>query len=138
MPSERPRYLMGVGTPADLLRGVALGLDLFDCVMPTRHARNGWLFTSRGVVKIRNAKHRRADAPLDADCSCYACTGFSRAYLHHLDRCGEILGAMLMTTHNLHYYHNLTAQLRKAIEMGTLPGLVETLAEGWSRNDEPD
>ena len=138
MPGERPRYLMGVGTPADLLRGVSLGLDMFDCVMPTRHARNGWLFTSRGVVKIRNAKHRCADAPLDADCSCYVCTGFSRAYLHHLDRCGEILGAMLMTTHNLHYYHNLTAQLREAIEMGTLPGLVETLAEGWSRNDEPD
>ena len=138
MPAERPRYLMGVGTPEDLLRGVSCGLDMFDCVMPTRHARNGWLFTSRGLVKIRNAKHRRADAPLDADCSCYACTGFSRAYLHHLDRCGEILGAMLMTTHNLHYYHSLMAGLRKAIEMGTLPNLVEALAEGWRRNDEPD
>ena len=138
MPAERPRYLMGVGTPEDLLRGVSCGLDMFDCVMPTRHARNGWLFTSRGLVKIRNARHRRADAPLDADCSCYACTGFSRAYLHHLDRCGEILGAMLMTTHNLHYYHSLMAGLRKAIEMGTLPNLVEALAEGWRRNDEPD
>ena len=137
MPLHRPRYLMGVGTPADILRAVTLGLDMFDCVMPTRHARNGWLFTSRGVVKIRHARQRRADAPLDANCACYACTGFSRAYLHHLDRCGEILGAMLMTTHNLHYYHNLMTQLRQAIEMGTLPGLAKTLAEGWSRNDEP-
>ena len=138
MPEDRPRYLMGVGTPQDILRGVSLGLDLFDCVMPTRHARNGWLFTSRGVVKIRHARHRQADAPLDADCACYACAGFSRAYLHHLDRCGEILGAMLMTTHNLHYYHNLMARLRKAIEMGTLPNLAKALADGWSRNDEPD
>ena len=138
MPADRPRYLMGVGTPQDILRGVSLGLDMFDCVMPTRHARNGWLFTSRGVVKIRHARHRQDDAPLDAACACYACAGFSRAYLHHLDRCGEILGAMLMTTHNLHYYHSLMGQLREAIEMGTLPGLAKTLADGWSRNDEPD
>ena len=138
MPAERPRYLMGVGTPEDLLRGVSFGLDMFDCVMPTRHARNGWLFTSRGVVKIRNARHRRADEPLDPECRCTTCAGHSRAYLHHLDRCGEILGAMLMTTHNLHYYQTLLARLRTAIEMGTLPGLVRTLRDGWRQDHESD
>ncbi|MDE0350944.1 MAG: tRNA guanosine(34) transglycosylase Tgt, partial [Gammaproteobacteria bacterium] len=107
MPPAHPRYLMGVGTPEDLVRYVALGVDLFDCVLPTRNARNGYAFTSRGVVKIRNAGHRFADVPLDEDCACPTCTRYSRAYLHHLDRCGEILGAILMTTHNLHYYHAL-------------------------------
>ncbi len=134
MPEDSPRYLMGVGTPQDLLHGVTLGLDLFDCVLPTRNARNGHLFTSQGVVKIRNAQHRRADAPLDANCACPTCSRYSRAYLHHLDRCGEILGAMLMTTHNLHYYQDLLARLRRAIEMGTLPALAKTLQEGWSMN----
>ena len=136
MPPGRPRYLMGVGTPRDLVRHVALGVDLFDCVLPTRNARNGYAFTSRGVVKIRNAGHRSADRPLDEDCVCPTCTRFSRAYLHHLDRCGEILGAILMTTHNLHYYHALMAQLREAIERGTLPALVETLEHGWNASGE--
>ena len=132
MPQSSPRYLMGVGAPQDLLDGVILGLDLFDCVLPTRNARNGHLFTSRGVVKIRNARHRRADAPLDPHCACPTCRRYSRAYLHHLDRCGEILGAMLMTAHNLHYYQDLMARLRRAIEIGTLPALTKTLREGWS------
>ena len=136
MPPGRPRYLMGVGTPRDLVRYVALGVDLFDCVLPTRNARNGYAFTSRGVVKIRNAAHRFAARPLDEDCACPTCTRYSRAYLHHLDRCGEILGAILMTTHNLHYYHALMAQLREAIERGTLPALVETLAHGWNTSGE--
>ena len=136
MPAARPRYLMGVGTPQDLVRYVSLGVDLFDCVLPTRNARNGYAFTSRGVVKIRNARHRLDDGPLDEDCACPTCARFSRAYLHHLDRCGEILGAILMTTHNLHYYHALMTKLRGAIERGTLPALVETLAHGWNASGE--
>ncbi|MEZ5558300.1 MAG: tRNA guanosine(34) transglycosylase Tgt [Pseudomonadales bacterium] len=136
MPTARPRYLMGVGTPQDLVRGVELGVDMFDCVMPTRNARNGYVFTSRGTVKIRNARHRHADAPLDPECDCYACSRFSRAYLHHLDRCGEMLGSMLMTRHNLHYYHSLMARLRASIETGTFRSLVETLQTGWNSQDE--
>ena len=132
MPHDRPRYLMGVGTPADLVAAVALGVDMFDCVLPTRNARNGYLFTSRGVLKIRNAAHRDSDAPLDAACGCYTCRGFTRAYLHHLDRCGEILGSVLMTIHNLHYYQTLMRRLREAIEMGTFRTLVETLHNGWN------
>ena len=132
MPSAAPRYLMGVGTPADLARGVALGIDMFDCVLPTRNARNGHAFTSQGVVKIRNARHKAADEPLDAACACPTCQRFSRAYLHHLDRCGEVLGAILTTTHNLHYYHALMARLRHAIERGTLAALLESLANGWN------
>jgi queuine tRNA-ribosyltransferase len=137
MPIERPRYLMGVGTPADLVRGVALGVDMFDCVMPTRNARNGYAFTSRGTLKIRNARHRTADEPLDGECRCYTCANFSRAYLHHLDRCGEMLGAMLMTQHNLTYYHELMARLRASIETGTFRSLIETLQNGWISPDEP-
>ena len=132
MPEDKPRYLMGVGTPADLVRGVALGVDMFDCVMPTRNGRNGYLFTSQGLVKIRNAKHRDADEPLDENCTCYTCSNFSRAYLHHLDRCGEMLGAMLMTRHNLHYYHDLMARLRRGIETGTFRTLVDTLHNDWN------
>ena len=131
MPPDRPRYLMGVGTPADLVRGVMLGIDLFDCVLPTRNARNGYLFTSTGVVKIRNAVHRTDPRPIDEQCTCYACANFSRAYLHHLDRCGEMLGGMLMTIHNLHYYHDLMRRLREAIEAGTLAGLARTVTSGW-------
>ena len=131
MPADRPRYLMGVGTPADLVRGVSLGIDMFDCVLPTRNARNGYLFTSTGVVKIRNAAHRADPGPVDQECACYACQNFSRAYLHHLDRCGEMLGAMLMTIHNLRYYHDLMARLREAIEAGTLAGLARTVSIGW-------
>ena len=132
MPADKPRYLMGVGTPADLVRGVSLGVDMFDCVMPTRNARNGYAFTSRGTVKIRNAMHRQAADPLDPNCGCYTCANFSRAYLHHLDRCGEMLGSMLMTHHNLHYYHELMAHLRGSIETGTFRPLVESLEDGWN------
>ncbi|MCZ6889790.1 MAG: tRNA guanosine(34) transglycosylase Tgt [Gammaproteobacteria bacterium] len=136
MPAAKPRYLMGVGTPQDLVRGVSRGVDMFDCVLPTRNARNGYLFTSNGIVKIRNAAHRTDQQPLDARCACYACRNFSRAYLHHLDKCGEILGSILMTTHNLFYYHDLMAGLRGAIETGTLSAFIETLTEGWNSADE--
>src|SRR5678815_4189867 len=119
LPAGKPRYLMGVGTPEDLLEGVAQGVDMFDCVMPTRNARNGHLFTRFGDLKIRNARHRSDDRPLDPTCACYACSGFSRAYLHHLDRCGEMLGAMLATVHNLNFYLALMSELRAAIETGT-------------------
>ena len=132
MPADKPRYLMGVGTPEDLVRGVALGVDMFDCVMPTRNARNGYAFTSQGTVKIRNAQHKQAPDPLDPECDCYTCARFSRAYLHHLDRCGEMLGSMLMTRHNLHYYHALMARLRASIETGTFRTLIETLQNGWN------
>ena len=136
MPAGRPRYLMGLGTPEDLVRGVQIGIDMFDCVMPTRNGRNGYLFTSRGTLKIRNARHRTSDAPVDADCTCRTCANFSRAYLHHLKRCGEMLGPMLMTHHNLHYYHALMHRLRGSIETGTLPSLVKTLLDGWNTQDE--
>ena len=131
LPADKPRYLMGVGTPQDLIFGVSHGIDMFDCVLPTRNARNGYLFTSGGVVKIRNAAQRRSDAPIDENCDCYACANFSRAYIHHLDRCGEMLGAMLMTIHNLRYYHRLMAQLRAAIEAGTFAHFSRTVADGW-------
>ena len=116
MPEDKPRYLMGVGKPQDILEAVRRGIDMFDCVMPTRNARNGHLFTSTGVVKIRNAVHRHDTSPLDANCDCYTCENFSRAYLHHLEKCGEILGAQLNTIHNLRYYQRLMADIRKAIE----------------------
>lgn len=115
MPEDKPRYLMGVGKPADIVEAVRRGIDMFDCVMPTRNARNGHLFTAEGVIKIRNAKHRHDTGPLDAECDCYTCTNFSRSYLHHLDKCGEILGAQLNTIHNLRFYQNIMAGLREAI-----------------------
>ncbi|MFA7437756.1 tRNA guanosine(34) transglycosylase Tgt [Castellaniella sp.] len=118
MPAGAPRYLMGVGTPEDLVEGVRCGVDLFDCVMPTRNARNGWLFTRHGDVKIRNARYRDDVGPLDPTCSCHTCRHFSRAYLHHLQRCGEITGARLNTLHNLHFYLQLMAEMRAAIEEG--------------------
>jgi queuine tRNA-ribosyltransferase len=120
LPVERPRYLMGVGTPADVARAVLQGIDLFDCVLPTRNARNGWLFTKQGVVKLRNAKYRRDLRPADEDCICYTCRNFSRAYLHHLQRTNEILGAHLNTLHNLHFYQTLMAGLRDAITQGAV------------------
>jgi queuine tRNA-ribosyltransferase len=132
MPEAAPRYLMGVGTPSDLVEGVVRGVDMFDCVMPTRNARNGHLFTHQGVVRIRNARHRRDDSPLDDACACYTCQNFSRAYLHHLDRCGEMLGAQLGTIHNITYYLALMTQLRGAIRSGTLPTLVRELYERWN------
>ena len=116
MPAQAPRYLMGVGTPEDLVEGVRLGVDMFDCVMPTRNARNGWLFTRTGDVKIRNARYRNDTRPLDPSCSCHTCQHFSRAYLHHLQRAGEITGARLNTLHNLHFYLNLMTEMRTAIE----------------------
>ena len=130
LPANKPRYLMGVGTPEDLVEGVAQGVDMFDCVMPTRNARNGTLFTRFGDLKIRNARHKTDHQPLDTTCSCHACAGsagvpwsqggrggFSRAYLHHLDRCGEMLGPMLTTVHNLHYYLNLMREVREALDV---------------------
>jgi queuine tRNA-ribosyltransferase len=120
MPTDKPRYLMGVGTPADLLEGVRRGIDLFDCVMPTRNARNGHIFTSRGVLKLRNTCHKTSTLPLDEECDCYTCQNFSRAYLHHLDKCNEILGSQLNTMHNLHFYQQHMAAIRKAIEGGRL------------------
>ncbi len=116
MPEEKPRYLMGVGTPQDLLEGVMRGIDMFDCVMPTRHARNAHLFTSAGVVKLRNAKHRHSTEPLDPNCDCYTCKNFSRGYLHHLDKCKEMLGGQLNTIHNLRYYQQHMSNIRNAIE----------------------
>ncbi|MEM7217962.1 MAG: tRNA guanosine(34) transglycosylase Tgt [Pseudomonadota bacterium] len=136
LPADRPRYLMGVGTPQDLVFGVGQGIDMFDCVMPTRNARNGYLFTSKGTLKIRNARHRDSDQPIDAQCSCYTCKNFSRAYLHHLDRCGEMLGAVLGTIHNLHYYHNLMSELRGAIETGTFGALANRLHAAWETDHD--
>jgi queuine tRNA-ribosyltransferase len=120
LPAHKPHYLMGVGTPEDLVAGVANGIDMFDCVLPTRNARNGWLFTRWGDLKIRNARHRDDTRPIDETCACYACRHFSRAYLHHLDRAKEILGARLATLHNLHYYLTLMRELREAIAAGRL------------------
>jgi queuine tRNA-ribosyltransferase len=118
MPAAKPRYLMGVGRPEDLVEAVAAGVDLFDCVMPTRHARNGHLFVPSGVLNIRNARHAPDTGPVDPDCACYTCRNFSRAYLRHLDRCGEMLGPRLATLHNLHHYLDLMAQMRAAIAQG--------------------
>jgi len=116
LPADKPHYLMGVGTPEDLVFGVSQGIDMFDCVMPTRNARNGWLFTQWGNLKIRNAKHKADTRPIDEACACYTCRHFSRAYLHHLDRANEILGARLMTIHNLYYYQQLMREMRAAID----------------------
>ena len=118
LPAQAPRYLMGVGTPEDLVAGVGMGVDMFDCVMPTRNARNGWLFTRFGDIKIRNARHRDDPRPLDERCACHTCRHFSRAYIHHLNRVDEILGAHLSTLHNLHYYLELMAEMREAIGAG--------------------
>jgi queuine tRNA-ribosyltransferase len=120
MPAERPRYLMGMGTPEDIIGAVLAGIDMLDCVLPTRNARNGWLFTRFGDVKIRNARYRDDTAPLDESCACYTCRHFTRAYLYHLQKANEILGARLNTLHNLHYYQDLMRELRGAIERGAL------------------
>jgi len=124
LPAAKPRYLMGVGTPEDLLDGIAAGIDMFDCVLPTRNARNGWLFTGAGDVKIRNSRYRDDTQPLDPACTCPTCRGFSRAYLHHLQRVNEILGARLNTIHNLHYFLDLMRQARAAIERGDFAGFA--------------
>ncbi len=136
LPAESPRYLMGVGRPEDLVAAVARGVDMFDCVMPTRNARNGHLFTSRGVVKIRNARHAADTGPLDPDCRCYTCQRFSRAYLKHLNKCNEILGHRLATIHNLHYYQAVMRRLREAIEAGRLEQAASELRAGWEAGDD--
>ena len=120
LPSDAPRYLMGVGTPADIVDAVVNGIDMFDCVMPTRNARNGWIFTRSGTIRLRNARYRDDIRPLDEECGCYTCRHFSRAYLHHLQRVNEILGAHLNTVHNLHFYQQLMGELRQAIDTGRL------------------
>ncbi|MCG9758013.1 MULTISPECIES: tRNA guanosine(34) transglycosylase Tgt [Pseudoalteromonas] len=125
MPENKPRYLMGVGKPEDLVEAVRRGIDMFDCVMPTRNARNGHLFVTGGVVKIRNAAHKTDTSPLDAECDCHTCKNYSRAYLHHLDKCNEILGARLNTIHNLRYYQRLMEGMRNALSEGTFDEFVE-------------
>jgi queuine tRNA-ribosyltransferase len=127
LPAERPRYLMGVGTPLDLARAVARGIDMFDCVMPTRHARNGQLFTSLGRMNIRNARYRSDPAPIDPACDCYCCRHYSRAYVRHLQQCNEILGARLATLHNLRFYQTLIRRIREAIGRGGLSALTAAL-----------
>jgi len=133
LPDERPRYLMGVGTPEDLVAGVCGGIDMFDCVLPTRNARNGWLFTRNGDIRIRNARHRNDPAPIDPTCACYACRNFSRGYIHHLQRINEILGARLATIHNLFYYTTLMAELRDAIAAGNVESYAAAFAERRTR-----
>jgi queuine tRNA-ribosyltransferase len=144
LPPGKPRYLMGVGTPEDLVEGVAQGVDMFDCVMPTRNARNGHLFTRFGDLKIRNARHRIDERPLDETCGCYACKGstsaggtvsggFSRAYLHHLERCGEMLAPMLATIHNLHYYLNLMQEIREALDAGRFAVFAQQFRQDRAR-----
>jgi queuine tRNA-ribosyltransferase len=125
MPLDKPRYLMGVGTPEDLVEAVRRGIDMFDCVMPTRNARNGHLFTRTGVVRIRNNKYQFDTGPLDESCACYTCQHYSRSYLRHLDKCKEILGARLNTIHNLYFYQNLMKSMRTAIEVGSLADFVK-------------
>jgi queuine tRNA-ribosyltransferase len=129
LPAASPRYLMGVGTPEDLVAAVAQGIDMFDCVLPTRNARNGWLFTRRGDVKIKNARHRQDTGPLDPGCACHTCRNFSRAYLHHLHRSNEILGARLNTLHNLFYYLELMREMREAVAAGEFASFRERFAE---------
>jgi queuine tRNA-ribosyltransferase len=132
MPGESPRYLMGVGTPLDIAEAVMRGVDMFDCVIPTRHARNGQLFTSRGVVKFRHARYADDTSSPDPECGCYTCSNYSLAYLRHLGKCGEILGPRLATMHNLHYYQKLMAGLRAAIDAGTLPDFVASLRNAYA------
>ena len=133
LPQDGPRYLMGMGTPEDIIEAVRHGVDMFDCVLPTRNARNGWLFTRAGDVKIRNARYRDDPQPLDAQCACYACRNFSLAYLHHLQKANEILGARLNTLHNLHYYQDLMRDLRAAIEADALEARSRALLEERKR-----
>jgi queuine tRNA-ribosyltransferase len=133
IPKDKPRYLMGVGSPEYLINGVCHGVDMFDCVMPTRNARNGHLFTSQGVVRIRNSAHKNALIPLDANCNCYTCKNYSRAYLHHLDKCHEILGARLNTIHNLNFYQNLMTNLRQALEQSKLATFVQNFYRSYRR-----
>lgn len=136
LPADRPRYLMGVGTPEDLLFGIEQGVDLFDCVLPSREARHGRILTSRGKLNLKNARHREADLPLDPDCACYTCRTFSRAYLHHLFRCGELLGFTLNTIHNLSYTVGLTRAARQALLENRFPAFAQSSRAGWM-TEEP-
>ncbi len=136
MPADKPHYLMGVGTPEDLVEGVKRGIDMFDCVMPTRNARNGWLFTRYGDIKLRNARYKNDLRPLDETCDCYCCRNFSRAYLHHLQKVNEILGARLNTIHNLHFYLNLMQEIRDALDNDTFDEWCEKFAEDRKRGIE--
>jgi queuine tRNA-ribosyltransferase len=142
LPADRPRYLMGVGTPEDLVEAVRRGMDMFDCVMPTRNARNGWLFTQDGAVKIRNSRYAADTGPIDPQCDCYTCRNYSRAYLRHLQQCNEILGARLATIHNLYYYQSLMRGLRQAIEQKRLDEFVEKFycrrRQNKAAPDEPE
>ena len=133
LPAHKPHYLMGVGTPEDLVAGVANGIDMFDCVMPTRNARNGWLFTRFGDVKIKNARYKDDQGPLDESCTCYCCKNFSRAYLHHLQRSKEILGARLNTIHNLHFYLQIMQEMRDAIDADDFDGFRQRFAADRAR-----
>ncbi len=136
LPAGRPRYLMGVGTPLDIAEAVLRGVDMFDCVIPTRNARNGFLYTSEGVIRLRNAEHAENTGPVDPNCDCYTCRHYSRAYLRHLDKCNEILGSRLNTLHNLHFYQRLMRDLRQAVETGTLGSYVQSL-RGIYAGEEP-
>ncbi len=138
MPVSAPRYLMGVGTPLDIANAVEQGVDMFDCVIPTRHARNGYLYTSIGEIKIRNSKYKNDYNPLDNDCNCYTCSNFSKSYLHHLDKTKEILGSTLNTIHNLHFYQNLMRDLRLAIETGTLQTFLNEFRSTWKNSKDPN
>jgi queuine tRNA-ribosyltransferase len=142
LPADRPRYVMGMGTPEDLVEAVRRGVDMFDCVLPTRNARNGWLFTHDGQVKIRNRRYTADTGPVDAQCDCYTCRHYSRAYLRHLQQCNEILGARLATLHNLYYYQSLMRGLRQAIEQKRLDDFVEKFYCSRRQNradpDEPE
>ena len=136
LPSDRPRYLMGVGTPMDVLDAVTLGVDMFDCVLPTRNARNGYLFTSNGELKLRNSRHRNSDLPVDESCSCYTCLHHSRGYLHHLDRCNEMLGSTLNTIHNLHFYQQHMKNIRSAILSAELEVFAKKFKNSQRNSEE--
>ena len=138
MPISSPRYLMGVGTPLDIANAVDKGVDMFDCVIPTRHARNGYLYTSTGEIKIRNSRFKNDLNPLDSNCNCYTCSNFSRSYLHHLDKTKEILGSSLNTIHNLHFYLKLMRDLRLAIETGTLQTFLSEFRSTWKKSKDPN
>ena len=135
MPKDAPRYLMGVGTPVDIAEAVMRGVDMFDCVIPTRHARNGQLYTSRGKIKFRHAGYADDTSPADPDCDCYTCRNYSLAYIRHLAKCGEILGPRLATLHNLHYYQKVMGDIRNAISAGALEEFVTNLRSVYGSSD---
>ena len=135
MPKNFPRYLMGIGTPTDILNCVNKGVDMFDCVIPTRHARNGYLYTSQGVVRLRNSKNRESLEPLDKNCLCFTCKNFTKSYLFHLDKTKEALGSALNTIHNLHFYLNLMKEIRRSIEKEKFQAFVDKCKDNWDNSD---